>query len=1412
MNKLGFYLHLSLDQNGLWDAIRRVQPPVILIHADTANTLLLEEIRRFRAPDALVIGRLFKDVHTQRQYLESADPAGQGRALAEEILNYNFGLATKRDANGRLLIDAWMGLNEVVPGPASDQFQHDEANTRRLLHNCDLLQTAFQQRLQAADLEGVAFNFGAGNFTQAEHYLEFFPNTLAVSTYLGFHEYGWPSLQPAPGSATSAGLYRRALEGIRAHYGDRHRVVITEAGLTRMYQNATWGDVGWLNQEAPLSEDAYWASLDWYNRQLLQDDYVVGACLYEVGHHGNWASFRHLGQDDEGRPLGIVDRLVALKESPAPPKEEKPVVVTPPATLVIQGTVTHHGQAIAGATVRLMGGQETLGGVRAAASAAVTSVTWTRRIEGFAGSLWNCWQKYVAADVAGLTYAEFKELAPRYNPALQASNGRFQADQSYFLPENRIPAEIVWDRPLAGFSGSLRDCWQAQVENKVVGLSYGDFKAAMTTHNPNVAAEGRLHAEQRYNLPRNSGQTEYAVAATTDSQGRFAFPDLPAGSYQLTVTAPGMEPYATGFSAHQTMTLAVTLQRKAWSILDTGTRAFATRDIGADFVRVHGDEFIVNRRPFRFIGVNIRGLVHYGDAQTLQWTTIGHRRDQLRAAYEMGARVVRLFLPSMHASAAATITRLQETVALTTEFPGLYLLPALSNLYADVPFRIPGDENFYAKIDPHFPADLLKADFFTGGYQQHYLPFVRQVVGAFRSEPRIFAWEIGNELKLNPATGTFVGDPNVAAFIRFMLAAAAEIKASAPDHLTTTGMISTHHAWLHNDELRHQLYGSSHIDFITVHCYNEEYENDDSALARALHKPFILEEAGFGNGYGQDRSGKVQEDMQRWFGLGARGYLQWGFMATSNDIGDGDGDSGMDRTLHADWDALFRTYQARAAALLQETPTWLAPADHDETDATDQTTDQTAAEEDKATFQTGQVVFAQQWLNVRKSAGHKNKLGDDVVGMLAPGASVTITGKAEPRDGLIWWPISGALNTGTAVTGWVAEALPGAPLIGAAAPASRGRRAVPRTHARARGAPETTGQRYAASWINLRRDAGYVGKPADHVLGQIPYGAAITVLGGPVEADGLTWWQVRAPLLDNQVAAGWAAERDPSGLLLLSPTPPPPPTDSDLGTIGATFSTGETVTVVAQLLNLRRTAGYLGQPSDHIVAMLPKGTALTIQGGPQNADELEWWQVHGLDANGQAVNGWAALAGPDGERLLAAATVATSLHVRRPFAERWALSQGWGAWPEFYSAITYDGVPLKGHNGLDFATPVGTPLLAVDQGKVLRVGFEPDGFGNFLLLEHSWGESLYAHMSRIDVLQDAPIQSGQGIGLSGETGKCFGAHVHFGIRIFPYRRTDGWGGFSDPSPFMDPADLVATRAIGRRPEPMAPELPGRRRP
>jgi murein DD-endopeptidase MepM/ murein hydrolase activator NlpD len=350
---------------------------------------------------------------------------------------------------------------------------------------------------------------------------------------------------------------------------------------------------------------------------------------------------------------------------------------------------------------------------------------------------------------------------------------------------------------------------------------------------------------------------------------------------------------------------------------------------------------------------------------------------------------------------------------------------------------------------------------------------------------------------------------------------------------------------------------------------------------------------------------------------------------------------------------------------------------------------------------------------------------------------------------------------------------------------------------------------FAQAYVNLRRSAGYVGKPSDDVVGQLPAGAPVEQIGGPLAADGLTWWQVRGPLLDNRVATGWAAEVDPSGRPLLAETQPAlsPPVPTQVH--GTPFRLGDAL-VVLNPANLRKSAAYRGQAPDHVLASLARGTALSVAGGPQPGDDLEWWEVTLVQAE-RTLTGWMALTAPDGTRLLATATTAAALHVQRPFVGQWAVTWGWGIAPDYYAQFPYDGVPLKGHNGLDFATPPGTPILAADRGQVIRVDDEPDGFGYHVLLRHAWGESLYAHLERIDVIHGARLGPGEPLGLSGESGKTFGAHLHFGIRIYPYTRGDGWGGFVNPIPHMAAADLVFSRAAGR-PSPMAPELPGRPRP
>jgi hypothetical protein len=59
-NKLGFYLHSSQDDHGLWNLFQRVKPPVALIHLEFKNDMLLTQMREWRSPDTTGDWRSFR--------------------------------------------------------------------------------------------------------------------------------------------------------------------------------------------------------------------------------------------------------------------------------------------------------------------------------------------------------------------------------------------------------------------------------------------------------------------------------------------------------------------------------------------------------------------------------------------------------------------------------------------------------------------------------------------------------------------------------------------------------------------------------------------------------------------------------------------------------------------------------------------------------------------------------------------------------------------------------------------------------------------------------------------------------------------------------------------------------------------------------------------------------------------------------------------------------------------------------------------------------------------------------------------------------------------------------------------------------------------------------------------------------
>lgn len=320
-NKLGFYID-NPDLPGLREAIRSVHPPVIVMKSP--DRALLQDIRNGLSPDSFIVGFMpyFGPDKTPVErlvpaWLNDPHPEDRGRDFADHILHDNSELALER-ANGRLLVDAWVSLNEAVPGPESAAFSQNPAEIGRRLHAYDAFQVGFRDKLQERGIEAVAFNFAAGNFGFPKEYLDFFPKTLASYTYLGFHEYGWPALSQAlnPATSSSAGTYRRCVQGLQQALGKQLLAVITEAGLARMYRYPSAGlDVGWQYPDDPISQDAYWRSLDWYNGIMVQDDYVLGAALFNVGQSGQWETFRHIGVDNQGNPLTIIDRIAALGSS-----------------------------------------------------------------------------------------------------------------------------------------------------------------------------------------------------------------------------------------------------------------------------------------------------------------------------------------------------------------------------------------------------------------------------------------------------------------------------------------------------------------------------------------------------------------------------------------------------------------------------------------------------------------------------------------------------------------------------------------------------------------------------------------------------------------------------------------------------------------------------------------------------------------------------------------------------------------------------------------------------------------------------------------------------------------------------------------------------------------------------------------
>ncbi|HWR84962.1 MAG TPA: M23 family metallopeptidase, partial [Rhodoglobus sp.] len=132
------------------------------------------------------------------------------------------------------------------------------------------------------------------------------------------------------------------------------------------------------------------------------------------------------------------------------------------------------------------------------------------------------------------------------------------------------------------------------------------------------------------------------------------------------------------------------------------------------------------------------------------------------------------------------------------------------------------------------------------------------------------------------------------------------------------------------------------------------------------------------------------------------------------------------------------------------------------------------------------------------------------------------------------------------------------------------------------------------------------------------------------------------------------------------------------------------------------------------------------------------------------------------------AYTATSGDVRWPFPYEVAITDGFG--------VPRNGWP---HKGIDFVPGEGAPIFAIAAGTVVSSGYDESGYGNHVIIQHNLGgvnvQSHYAHM----VMESSPLLPGDNvdvgdfIGLVGDTGISYGAHLHFeilidGVHVDPY--------------------------------------------
>lgn len=195
------------------------------------------------------------------------------------------------------------------------------------------------------------------------------------------------------------------------------------------------------------------------------------------------------------------------------------------------------------------------------------------------------------------------------------------------------------------------------------------------------------------------------------------------------------------------------------------------------------------------------------------------------------------------------------------------------------------------------------------------------------------------------------------------------------------------------------------------------------------------------------------------------------------------------------------------------------------------------------------------------------------------------------------------------------------------------------------------------------------------------------------------------------------------------------------------------------------TGQYLRIPLNPITA-LPTLNMVDGKAATEGEPSFLTWMLHQpVDTSPFAV---LAVGGPFAEQVQQAAKFTN--RALRPLDQPGVVPVNW---PYGSGAFTW---PLSGwltqgyrydHRALDIAAPAGTVVTAADRGVVLRAGWNNQGYGFFVIIDHNIDYvTLYAHLSEVLVVEGQVVAQGQILGKVGSTGNSTGPHLHFEIRDF----------------------------------------------